>query len=306
MDTFYIHSPPPTPLFLKSHSRTGAQSNRLYRLCPLSQGCTLIWDVFIVSSSFFRGICQKIETGLKPHPSKCKGLQRRGQPTVYSALIVRAVLSRPMLTWCARTPKDLTCVRTIRSGTIPLLSQLLDPFRACSPALDQSATASTAASLGNVDRCSSHTLSLPRPPLSPLTSAPGLPPRGPSPSQPSLHPSRCCLSFLPPVATVAAFCLDNRKAYLAVCSARLWQSCQITCSDCRLLCPVSKTQCNYNPRISKWTKWRSVSDQCPGSNTRLPECFIPPGFATGKQSLFKWKRSHYLPLLIELPGEKNK
>lgn len=186
MDTFYFHSPPPTPLFLKSHSRTGAQSNRLYRLCPLSQGCTLIWDVFIVSSSFFRGICQKIETGLKPHPSKCKGLQRRGQPTVYSALIVGAVLSRPMLTWCARTPKDLTCVRTIRSGTIPLLSQLLDPFRACSPALDQSATASTAASLGNVDRCSSHTLSLPRPPLSPLTSAPGLPPRGPSPSQPSL------------------------------------------------------------------------------------------------------------------------
>lgn len=89
-----------------------------------------------------------------------------------SGLILRLVLFRPVLTWCAGTPKDQTCSHTICSGTIPLLSLLLAPFTQCSTALDQSATASLAASLGNIDwlldflRCSSHTLSLPYPPLS--------------------------------------------------------------------------------------------------------------------------------------------
>lgn len=167
------------------------------------------------------------------------------------------------------------------------------PLRACSRALDQSTAAGTAATLGKAKRCSSHTLS-----LTVSTNQ-----RSSSTSTRPLsyfRPSCCCPAFTSPVATVAAFGLADRKAYLAVCSAQLGQSWQFTCSDCRLLCPVSRTQCNYNPCISKWTKWRRVCDQCPGSNTRLPQWFIPPGFATGKQSLFKWTRSHYLALLIEL------
>lgn len=92
-------------------------------------------------------------------------------------------------------------MRTIRSGTIPLLSWLLAPFRASSPALDQSATASVAASLGNVDPpLISHSFPL----LASIVSAnqhssstsSSAPSPSPSPSpqtrlvfQPSLHPS---------------------------------------------------------------------------------------------------------------------
>lgn len=56
--------------------------------CPLS------------APAFSGGFCRKIETQPEPHPSKCKGLQIWGGATVagYLALIVGAVLSRPMLT----------------------------------------------------------------------------------------------------------------------------------------------------------------------------------------------------------------
>lgn len=185
-----------------------------------------------------------------------------------------------MLTWRVGTPKVPTCSHTICSGTIPLLSLLLAPFTQCSTALDQSATAILAPSLGNrlaawfskvlvshsplrnpslssvlhARRLSSLDVYLPTSSL--ILSPPPLPllhlsiPRPVSPS----------LSLL---ATVPALSLDNRKPYLAVCSAQPWQSCQFTCLDCCILYPVSKTYCNYNPRISKCTWYTAMSDQHP-------------------------------------------
>lgn len=142
------------------------------------------------------------------------------------------MLFRPVLTWCARTPKDQACSHTICSGTIPLFSLLLAPFTQCSTALDQSATAILAASLGNRDwlldflRCSSHAHFLPYPPLSSVPCACCLSSLDFS-STMSLYfshsYSHCCLyssvspaslllspSFFP-LATVTASPLDNRN-----------------------------------------------------------------------------------------------
>lgn len=117
-----------------------------------------------------------------------------------------------------------------------------------------------------------------------------------------IHPSHSCFLSLSLFAMVTAFPLDNRKPYLAVCSARLWQSCQITCLDCRVLYPVSTTHCNYNPCISKCTWYKAVHDLY-HIHTFL-KCFIWHGFTPNKQSLFKCKRIHYLPLVIEYPCER--
>lgn len=88
------------------------------------------------------------------------------------------------------------------------------------------------------------------------------------------------------------------------------KSCQFTCSDCSSPPPpVSKTQCNYNPRIGKRTKRRSVSDQRPGSNTHLSQSgLFHRGRFCNRQNRagLNGKRSYYLPFLIELPWKKQK
>lgn len=225
-----------------------------------------------------------------------------------SGPIVSPVLFRLMLTWCVGTPKDPTCAHTIRNGTIPLLSLLLAPFTQWSTALDQSAKVSPVAFLGNTDWYSSHTLSLLSPPLSSLPRVCHLSFLSPHPPPPTflsiflIHPSRSCFLSVSLFAMVTAFPLDNRKPRLAVCSARLWQSCQFTCLDCRVLYPVSTTLCNYNPCISKCTWYKAVHDLY-HVHTFL-KCFIWHGFTPNKQSLFKCKRIHYLPLVIEYPCER--
>lgn len=176
-------------------------------------------------------------------------------------------------------------------------------------------------------RCSSHTL----PPLPSIVLAPPCLPSifplslsfslSPYLSY-SFSPSLCCLysssvSFLSrlslsrppslslsPLATVTAFSLDNRKPYLAVCSAQPWQSCQFTCLDCRILYPVSKTYCNYNPCISKCTWYTAMSDQHPVSYAHLFQMLYSTWFHIQQTLLFKCESTHYLPLVIEYLCER--
>lgn len=116
------------------------------------------------------------------------------------AWLFTPTLFRPVLTWRVGTPKDPTCSHTICSGTIPLLSLLLAPFTQCSTALDQSATASLAASLGNrlaswfSKVLISYSLPLSYPPLSSVLRA-------------------CCLSFLSPPPFP-----PSRLSFLLICS----------------------------------------------------------------------------------------
>lgn len=180
-----------------------------------------------------------------------------------------------MLTWHVGTPKDPTCSHTICSGTIPLLSLLLAPFTQCSTALDQSATASPTASLGNrlaawfSKVLVSHSLPpLPSIVLAALSFLSSIFPLSLSLPFFLCFLTRSLLPLLPLCPSLSlSLChgpsssLDNRKPYLAVCSAQPWQSCQFTCLDCCILYPVSKTHCNYNPCISKRTWYIAMSDQ---------------------------------------------
>lgn len=67
--TFYFDFFSPSSFL---NSWTGAESNRLYRLGPLSQGCTLIWDVSIVRSSFFRGVLSQNRDLIPPNVKACR------------------------------------------------------------------------------------------------------------------------------------------------------------------------------------------------------------------------------------------
>lgn len=107
-------------------------------------------------------------------------------------------------------------------------------------------------------------------------------------------PSAFCPPSLSPLATVTAslfFLLDNRKPYLAVCSAPPWQSCQFTCLDCRILYLVSKTHCNYNPCISKCTWYTAISDQHPVSYPHLSQTLYSTWFHNQQTQPFKCKKT---------------
>lgn len=76
-----------------------------------------------------------------------------------------------------------------------------------------------------------------------------------------------------PSTTLSSLSLDNSGPHLAVCAAPPHQSCQFTCLDCCILCPVSKTHCNYHSCISKG----SCNTACV-KNPPLPKCFFSAWF----------------------------
>lgn len=154
-------------------------------------------------------------------------------------------------------------------------------------------------------RCSSHTLSLsltllPSIVLTPLCTLSIFPLSHPLPTSLSLAslslsprlPSVLPLSLpLPRSQPLFFFLLDNRKPYLAVCSAPPWQSCQFTCLDCRILYLVSKTHCNYNPCINKCTWYTAISDQHPVSYPHLSQTLYSTWFHNQQTQPFKCKKT---------------